>query len=131
MFSIISAQSSLQELLSSAGSLESLQLEMSKLLKILQSSYDYFTKNSYESTVKQLEYAESFSEEQFVKSELDSKRLELAVRLVKRIQGHVLIENYRDSISSTEIEPTTHLVSQYLVQTFLMDIHFHFKVFQT
>ena len=80
----ISAQSSLQELLSSAGSLESLQLGDEQTTEDTSKSYDYFTKNSYESTVKQLEYAESFSEEQFVKSELDSKRLELAVRLCEK-----------------------------------------------
>ena len=103
----ISAQSSLQELLSSAGSLESLQLGDEQTTEDTSKSYDYFTKNSYESTVKQLEYAESFSEEQFVKSELDSKRLELAVRLCEKDpRACFLIENYRDSISSTEDELT-------------------------
>ena len=64
----------LARVLSSAGSLESLQLGDEQITEDTLGVMTILL-NSYESTVKQLEYAESFSEEQFVKSELDAKGL--------------------------------------------------------
>ena len=98
------AQSGLDDLLSSASSLEELQLEGSSNVPEQMKSYDYFTKNSYESTVKQLEYANEFSEEEFIKSELEDARLELAIQLCEKDpRACFLIENYRDSMPDRQV----------------------------
>ena len=66
-------------------------------------SYDYFTKNFYDSTVKQLEVASSISEEEYLKTELEKKRRELAVQLCEKDErACFLIENYRDSVSKAK-----------------------------